>query len=89
MLDPQPSDYVYPPLPSDSSASFAYSALQTTSQDDPGSSADVASVDDDTGANGSGPPGSGIPQRWRVVIAIGGLSHSIAMHVSAATPATC
>lgn len=69
----QPAEYIYPNLPGDASASFAYTALQTSSQDDLVSSTDAAACTDaeGTGSNGSGPPGSGIPQRWRVVIAIG------------------
>ena len=74
----QPSEYIYPNLPGDASASFAYTALQTSSQDDIVSSTDAAACTDaeGTGSNGSGPPGSGIPQRWRVVIAIGALLHT-------------
>jgi hypothetical protein len=73
----QPSEYIYPNLPGDASASFAYTALQTSSQDDLVSSTDAAASTDaeGTGSNGSRPPGSGIPQRWRVVIAIGALLH--------------
>lgn len=67
------SDFVYPNLPGDNQSSVLYTALQTTSDDDVGSSAD--SVDESApghnSSDGDDPRGPWIPQRWRVVIAIG------------------